>query len=74
MTLTVTDLKDVPRVARVLKESQLREYRRLVGIHGEHGATAIFRRDLIFRNGNAWWSENRSAVLAELTNQREETK
>jgi hypothetical protein len=50
---------------RVLKESQLREYRKLV--HDKPAeALAIFRRDLIMKMGNAWWSENRQAVLSEL--------
>lgn len=57
---------------RTLKESQLREYRRLIEKHGKAGALAIFKRDLILRMGNAWWNEHRSAVLDEL--KKEEQK
>ena len=58
--------------SRILKETQLREYRRLVSVKGEREAFAIFRRDLIMKMGNAWWNENRQAVLAELEKEREE--
>lgn len=51
---------------RILKETQLREYRRLVASKGKAEALAIFKRDLIMKCGNPWWSEYRTAVLAEL--------
>lgn len=63
MTLA-TSVKELPK--RVLKETQLREYRRLIEKHGKSGALAIFKRDLIMKNGNAWWREHREIVLAEL--------
>lgn len=55
---------------RILKETQLREYRRLMASKGKAEALAIFKRDLIMKMGNPWWGENRQAVLAEL--EREE--
>ena len=51
---------------RILKETQLREYRRLIASRGKAEALAIFKRDLIMKMGNAWWSENRQQVLDEL--------
>jgi hypothetical protein len=55
---------------RVLKESQLREYRRLL-VSRPNDALAIFRRDLIMKMGNEWWNAHREEVLAEL---KKETK
>ena len=63
MTLA-TSVKELPK--RVLKETQLREYRRLIEKHGKSGALAIFKRDLIMKMGNAWWKEHRAQVLDEL--------
>lgn len=53
-------------MTRILKESQLREYRRLLTVKSQAEALAIFRRDLIMKMGNAWWNENRQQVLDEL--------
>ncbi len=59
---------------RILRESQLREYRRLVAQKGKAEALAIFRRDLIFKMGSEWWDANKQTVLAELKKIDEERK
>lgn len=59
---------------RILKESQLREYRRLVSVKGKAEALAIFKRDLIFKMGSEWWDANKQAVNAELGKVDEEKK
>lgn len=53
-------------MTRILKETQLREYRRLLTVKKKDEALAIFRRDLIMKMGNVWWNENRQQVLDEL--------
>ena len=62
----MTPIQQATSLKRLLKETQLREYRRLIASRGKAEALAIFKRDLIMKNGNAWWRDHREIVLAEL--------
>ena len=51
---------------RILKESQLQDYRKLVKDKGVSEARAIFIRNLKFASDPDWWRENSTAIRAEL--------